>query len=321
MIIQISGGGPDRNRRFPSVASVTVSYNAASILPVQINALLRQTRSLQEIIVVDNASTDGTTDLLAQQYPQVTVLRMPQNLGIGGAIAAGLAHAALKNRHNWVWTFDGDSEPSDDALEILLNAEESLGNEDGEVGMVAALPVHRETGICYPPLFWREGFVKPTTEQLRQSIWFADLVINSGCLVRRDLIEKIGLPRSDFFIDFVDFEYCLRARSHGYKIAVVTGAKVMHEIGEARKVRLPGYFRLWPDHTPLREYYMSRNLAYVAWWLYPSRRSKRFVLCHLARHAGGLLLFGSNKVAGLKKMGQGLRDGRRASLGIRFRPT
>ena len=73
-----------------SVASVTTSYNAAQVLPRQMEALLRQTRPLQEIIVVDNGSTDGTRELLAERYPQVTVLEMPANLGAAGAWSAGL---------------------------------------------------------------------------------------------------------------------------------------------------------------------------------------------------------------------------------------
>lgn len=304
-----------------SVASVTVAYNSAHVLPRQMEALLRQTRPIQELIVVDNGSTDGTTDLLAERYPQVTVLRMSENLGIGGALAAGMTYAALEKEHGWVWTFDSDSIPNDDALDALLDAVKSLGREGGEVGIVAAVPVHRETGTRYEPLLWRDGFAKPSAELLRQAIWFADLVISSGCMVRRDVVEKVGVPRADFFIDFVDFEYCLRARSHGYKIAVITRAKLAHEIGNTRKIRWPGYSRLWLDHAPLREYYMSRNLAYAAWWLYPSRAVKRFAIRYLARHAGGVLLFGSHKLACLMKMAQGLWDGRRATLGIRFRPS
>ncbi len=303
-----------------SVASVTVAYNAARVLPRQMEALLRQTRPLQEMVVVDNASTDGTSDLLTERYPQVTVLRMSENLGMGGALAAGLAYAALGKRHDWVWTFDGDSVPNDDALQSLLEGEASLDNAEGETGIVAALPIHRETGDCYHPLLWRDGFVKPSDELLRQPIWFADLVISSGCMMRRSVVEKVGLPRADFFIDFVDFEYCLRVRSHGCRIAVITQAKVAHEIGKARKVWLPGYSRAWPNHAPFREYYMSRNLAYAAWWLYPSLSTKRFVVSSLVRHAGGVLLFSSNKLACFKKMLQGFRDGCRANLGIRFRP-
>lgn len=303
-----------------SVATVTVAYNAAGILPVHIEALLRQSRSLQEIVVVDNASTDSVGTLLAERYPQVTVLRMAENLGVGGGFAAGLRYAALVKRHDWIWMFDQDSVPNDDALEALLEGTDSLGTTASEVGIVAALPVHRETGICYPPLLWRDGFVKLPPEALRQPTCFVDLVISSGCMVRRDVVEEIGLPRADFFMYFLDFEYCLRARSRGYKIAVVTRSKFAHEMGNAQKVRFAGFSGLWPGRTPLGEYYISRNISYAAWWLYPNHSTKRFVVSHLARHAGGVLLFSPNKLACLKKMAQGFSDGYRGSLGIRFRP-
>jgi GT2 family glycosyltransferase len=304
-----------------SVASVTLAYNSEQFLPKHLDALLRQSRSLDEIIVVDDASTDGTSALLAERYPQVTVLRMPENLGLGGALATGISYAALEKRHDWVWMFDHDTIPNDDALEALLGGTESLRELNGELGIVASLPVHRATGICYPPLLWHDGYVRPSDELLRQPTWFADLVISSGLMVRREVVEKIGLPRADFFIDFIDFEYCLRVRSRGYKIAVVTGSQIGHEIGDATKIGLLGYTWLRSGHAPWREYYISRNMTYVAWWLYPNAATKRFVVRYLARHAGGVLLFGSRKLACLKRLAQGFWDGRRASLGIRFRPN
>jgi len=311
----------------PSVASVTTAYNAARRLPRQLDALLSQSRPLAEIVVVDNSSTDGTWELLAAEYPRVTVLRMAENLGAAGAWSAGLEYAALQKRHDWVWAFDDDSVPESTALARLLADTESAqaeGQTNGDIpapiGMAAMLTVNPQTRACYPPLLWRHGFVKPSAAMLEQPVWFADLTYTSGLMVRRELVESIGLPRADFFMDFFDFEYCLRARAHGFRIAVVTGVKLAHEIGEARPVRFAGYSALWPNHAPWREYYMSRNLAYAVWWLYPSGRGKRFALRHLARHAAGVVLFGSQKLACLKKTVQGFRDGRRARLGFRFGP-
>jgi GT2 family glycosyltransferase len=284
-------------------------------------ALLRQTHPLDEIIVVDNASTDETCELLAEQYPQVTLLRMSENLGLGAGFAAGLAYGALEKRHDWVWTFDQDSVPNDDALEILLDGVASLENLSGELGMVAPLPVHRETGTFYLPLLWRDGFVRPTADLLNQRIWFADLVISSGCMVRSDVVEKIGFPRADFFLDFIDFDYCLRARRNGYKIAIVTACRLNHEIGSCRELRFLGWSHFWSEHPPWREYYKSRNITFAAWWLHPSSRTKRFVIRHLVRHAGAVLLFSSNRFACLRKMAEGFCDGRNATLGARFRPV
>jgi rhamnosyltransferase len=186
--------------------------------------------------------------------------------------------------------------------------------------MVAPMPVHRETGTYYPPLLWRDGFVRPSTELVNQPIWFADLAVGAGCMIRREVVETIGLPRADFLMDYIDFEYWLRARSRGYKLAIISRSQLSHEIGNARKVRLLGHSRVWSDHAPWRNYYMGRNLAYMGWWLYPNRRTKRFVVRHLARHAGGILLFGSKKLACLRKLALGFWDGRQATLGVRFRP-
>jgi len=303
-----------------SVATVTVAHNERNVLGRQMEALLRQSRPPDEIVIVDNSSTDGTLAFLADRYPQVTVLRMSENLGAAGALAKGLAYAALEKRYDWILTLDADSTPGDEVIETLLRGARSLAHCNGNLGMVAALPFHRETGACYPPLLWRERFVKPSAEQLQQPAWFADLVYSSGCMVRREVIEKIGLPRADFFMDFFDFEFCLRARSHDYKIAVITGAPLAHEVGKARRVRLAGWSHLWQSYAPWREYYFSRNITYAVWWLYPSRRSKRFVARHLARHAAGVALFSSQKLACLRRMVQGFWDGRRARLGVRFLP-
>jgi len=303
-----------------SVASLTIAYNAAHALAGHIDALLGQKKPLQEIIVVDNASTDETRSLLAACYPQVTVLRMAENLGAGGALAAGLAYAAREKKHDWIWMFDQDSVPAPGALETMLQEAQRFGGNSSEVGILAALPVDQHMENSSSPWLWRNGFVKTPSELLSHPVLFTDLVITSGAMVRRAAVEKIGLPRSDFFIDFVDYEYCLRARSHGYKIAVITRAKLYHEIGKAHKVRFLGRRYLWSQHRPFREYYISRNLAYSVWWLYPSLPAKGFVLRHLMRQAVGVLLFGSERLDCLKKMVQGFWDGRRASLGVRFRP-
>jgi len=303
-----------------SIASVTIAYNGAKILPRQIDALLGQARALQEIIVVDNASTDGTTAMLAQRYPQVTVLRMKENVGAAGAWARGLSYAALEKRHDWVWSFDDDSVPNAFVLANLLDGICSLNGTQADVGMVAPIPVHQKTGTCYPPLLWQNGFVKPSVNYMQTPLWFADLIIASGCLVRSELVGKIGLPRADFFMDFFDYEYSLRARLNGYKIAVVPSAKLDHEIGNAREV-WAGRSRLWTSYAPWREYYNSRNIAYAGWHLYPTSETKRFVLGHLARHAGAVLLFSPKKTACLRKMAQGFWDGCQAKLGIRFTPN
>lgn len=302
-----------------SIASITTAYNAAHILPRQIDALFAQSRPLQEIIVVDNASTDGTSAMLKERYPQVTVLRLEQNTGASGGSAAGLKYAALKKKHDWIWNFDGDSVPAESALQIMLSSRAEIA-EESMVGMLAPLPVHEETGVYYPPLLWRDGLIKPPKEVLDQLVWFADVAVASGCLVRRDVVETVGLPREDFFMDYFDFEYCLRIRRHGYRIAVVNGCHFLHELGDTLVRRFGSYSHIWAKHSPWREYYMARNLIYIVFWLYPTPKTKRFIVLQLMRRAATNLLFGTERVATFRKMFQGVIDGRRGRLGIRFLP-
>jgi rhamnopyranosyl-N-acetylglucosaminyl-diphospho-decaprenol beta-1,3/1,4-galactofuranosyltransferase len=297
-----------------------MAYNAGRALPRQMEALLAQRRPLQEIIVVDNASTDGTSAMLAERYPQVTVLRMTENLGAAGAWAAGLSYAVLEKGYDWVWTFDDDSVPESSALEALLHGIHTLGETDPEIGMAAALPIDRGTGSSYRPMLWRNGFVKGSPELLQRPVWMADLVIASGCMVRRGMVEKIGLPRADFFMDIFDLEYCIRARSQGYKIAVITSAKLTHEIGKVRKIKFMGYKRSWLSQPPWREYYISRNLAYLAWLLYPNLATKISIGRYLAVHLAQVLLFSCDGLTCAMRMVQGFGDGLRGRLGIRMRP-
>jgi GT2 family glycosyltransferase len=303
-----------------SVASVTVTYNSARVLPRLMDALRRQTRPLDEIIVVDSVSSDGTRELLAELYPEVKVISIPENIGAAGAVGTGMEYAALERKHDWVLTFDDDSVPQDDALEALLKGIRTKAADDERIGMAASLPVQLKTGTCYEPLFWRDGFVRPPADLLREPVFFPDLVISSGCMVRREVVERVGVPRADFFMDFMDFEYCLRVRARGYRIAVVTASKLAHEIGNAREIRLLGWVRQTAEHAPWREYYGSRNLVYIAWHLYPSRKTKLFALRFVMRHAVGVMLFSREKFACLTRMAQGFSDGWRGRLGARFLP-
>ena len=303
-----------------AIASVTTSYNGVRVLPRHIDALLKQTRMLREIVVVDNGSTDGTSAMLAERYPQVTVLRLEQNLGAAGGWAEGLKYAAIEKGYDWVWNFDDDSVPGPDALDKLLSAVAEIG-DSLKIGIAVPLPVHEKTNTPYPPLFWRDGFVKPGKDILRKPFYFADMAIASGALVRREMVREIGFPRADFFMDFFDFEYSMRARQRGYKVAVITACKFAHEIGNAQHVQFLGFNRLWTVYPPWREYYIARNLCFAAWHLYPSSRAKRFAALYVLRRATRILSFGRRRIETVKKMLRGLLDGARGKLGIVFTPN
>jgi GT2 family glycosyltransferase len=299
-----------------SIASITIAYNGEGYLRKHLDALLGQSRPLSEIIVVNNASTDGTLGLVSQEYPQVTLLNLPTNVGVGGGYAAGFEYALKSKHHDWVWVFDQDSLPKHDALKRLLEAVDLVGEKGSELGIAAPLSVHSETQRHYRGLLWRNGWQRVPAYP-KTDVSFVDAVISSGSLIRRMAVQTAGPPRADFFMDYIDLEHCLRLRRSGYKIAVVRRSVLEHALGDPKIVKISGITRVWADHVPWREYYKARNEVFTVWSFYPDWRSKLSVVRRFARHALGILLFGKEKLACLKMMYLGIVDGRAGRLGIR----
>ncbi|SRR5579871_181225 len=304
-----------------SIASVTVAYNGAHTLPRHLTAVKQQTRKVDEIIVVNNASTDDTLKSVAAVDPKITIVNLPKNSGVGGGFAAGLEYAALQKKYDWIWLFDQDSCPAPDALEQLLNAAAKHGTRNPGIAIVAPVCRHPQTGLSCPGMSWRNGRLVQTPIDPGNDVTFVDTVISSGTLIRRDAVERAGLPRADFFMDFVDHEHCLRIRRHGFQIAVVRDSVLQHSLGEPRRVRFLGRSTSWTDHAPWREYYMIRNEVFTLWNHYPGLRVKIFTLQRLAWHMLGIALFGREKLACFRMIARGFRDGRAGRLGIRYLPT
>jgi rhamnosyltransferase len=298
-----------------SIASVTVVYNGAAAIRQHLDALKKQTHSLDEIILVNNASTDDTLSILAASYPEISILNLPTNTGVGGGLAAGLEYA-LKNKHDWIWLFDQDSRPEPNSLDDLLSGL-SLVSTAQSVAILAPLCMHPETKMVFRGFNWNKSrlVLAPVPDQ---PVAFVDSVITSGSLIRKDAVEEAGLPRADFFMDFVDHEHCLRLRRHGFSIAMVRNSIVHHSLGEPKTFHFFGKTKFWTDHAPWREYYKTRNEIFTVWRFYPQLAAKFFALSRLLRHAAALLIFGKRKNACLAMMLRGLLDGRAGRLGIRF---
>src|SRR5437588_6913660 len=106
------------------------TFNDADIIDQTIVAVRRQTRPVDGILLVDNASTDTTLE--QPSVRNVSVLRHPENLGTSGAVHSGFRFA-LEHDYDWIWLFDADSVPEADALQKLLDLytgwPQSLQNE------------------------------------------------------------------------------------------------------------------------------------------------------------------------------------------------
>lgn len=241
-----------------SVAAIVVTYNRSDMLRRWLQDLADQTRPVQEIIVVDNASEDGTEAVMLQEYPWVTYVRMSENVGPGGAWAAGM-EVAYHHGHEWFWVFNDDSFPSATTLEQILGYDDQLTEGVGMLCPVADLGSYQICGI-----YWK-GRAVYYHQNESAGPWLVDGVTFAGPLISRKVVDSIGYPRSDFFFMFEEYEYCLRAREAGYQIAVLPGATVRHLTAGST-----GFSPPW------RGYYQSRNhlvmvlerrsLTELFWW-------------------------------------------------------
>ena len=303
-----------------SIASVTVAYNGVTSLNRHLESLKRQSRRLDEIIVIDNGSTDGTRSLIAKEHPEVKLICLPENQGVGAALETGLSYAALEKSHNWVWLFDQDSEPEPEGLERLLSGLGFFEGTEESVAILAPTSVHPSSQTVYPGLCFERGKFVPVVADAASPAVQVDMVISSGTLIRKEAILRVGMPRADFFIDFVDFEYCLRLRRHDFKIVVIRESKLNHAIGDATSRKLFGRIRHGTNHAPWREYYMTRNETFTMWHFYSGVRTKAFTLYRIAWHMMDVFLFSRDRFACFAMIYRGFVDGRAGRLGARFLP-
>jgi GT2 family glycosyltransferase len=252
------------------------TMNDAAVIEQLLEGLGRQTRPPDAILIVDNASTDGTLD---RTFPEnVTIIRNPENLGTAGAARIGCAHA-LEHGFDWVWIFDADSVPEPDALEKLLAFFERLPREQREqVCFLAGRPLTETGEIKQAPIrlegSWGMTYVPvASAEEFTQ----CDCILWSGSLYRTAAIARIGLPSADYVLDAAELEYGYRARQLGFTSYVVHNSTTHHDVGRPagvtrRRLRL-GPLRLWLfEVSPLRCYYNVRNCLYLFIYVVKPRR-------------------------------------------------
>lgn len=205
-----------------SVAAVVVSFNRLDYLKKCLRALEEQTRPLDEIIVVENGSTDGSADYVRQNHPGITLFETGANLGGAGGFAWGV-ELALKHGHSAAWLMDDDAEPRKDALAPLLHAMDS----EPRPGFVAPL-VEDEKGEIVQgnlPTISTDPLAQLSAQKLGGiALSHATFV---GVLVDLELAALMPLPYADFFIWFDDVEYTKRLARESFGVHIVS-ARMKH---------------------------------------------------------------------------------------------
>ena len=242
------------------LVAVVVTYNRKCLVERLMKALAAGTVIPDEVIVVDNASTDGTAEALAGPgLPlPVHVLRLPTNTGGAGGFHSGI-EVAVQGGAELIWLMDDDGMPDRHCLERLL----PRLHDHEFVGPVVVAEDTPER-LCFPIRLPGSARVLHRIDEVRAAAvdgLVTDVLIPfNGVLITRGLVERIGTPRAEFFIWGDDVEYLWRARRAGATVATVGDALFRHpatdDLGSPMLFGLSTY-----NHTAsdLKHYCMCRN--------------------------------------------------------------
>jgi rhamnopyranosyl-N-acetylglucosaminyl-diphospho-decaprenol beta-1,3/1,4-galactofuranosyltransferase len=264
---------PDGDQR---IIAVVVTYNRLALVRRLVERLVQVPR-VDEVLVIDNASRDGTGDWLASTLveevaerttmggrrsgasgaPRVRHRTLPTNRGGAGGFHDGLAWA-IDRGADLVWLMDDDGLPEPDCLGKLL------ARPDLDFWGPAVVAEDDPSRLVFPirlPGTSKVVHDLAAVEDAATDGLIRDVVIPfNGVLVTKELVDRIGLPREDFFIWGDDVEYLWRAREAGARCATVVDAHVRHpatdDLGTPMMRGLTTY-----NHSPsdLKHYCMARN--------------------------------------------------------------
>jgi len=242
------------------VIAVVVTYNPDfTRLEILLESLALQ---VQGIVVVDNGSSISiATWLDSVHFPSVLrVVLLGENRGIAHAQNVGI-RASKDYGACYVILFDHDSIPSPDMLAFLKSASKRKLEQGFKVAGVG--PNYFDSRQGNPPPFVKVSGLRvhrqPCTTH--DSVVEVDYLIASGCLIPMSTIDEVGDMREDLFIDYVDIEWGLRAKTKGFQSFGVCGAMMAHDLGD-EPIEFLG--KRYPLHSPLRHYYHFRNAV----WMY-----------------------------------------------------
>lgn len=274
----------------PRIAAVVVLYHPG---PEVVGNIRSWAWQVETAYAVDNSETsDPAFGARLADLGNVTYLSQGENMGIARALNIG-AERAIEQGCDFLLTMDQDSVAAADMVTLMLEC-------------LDARNVTRP-GIISPFHVTKSGHL-PGREACQDVM----TPMTSGCLLNLEVYRAVGPFRDDFFIDFVDNEYCLRLRKNGFAVCRANLARLEHSVGDTKKY---GPF-IATNHSPLRRYYKTRNRFKVFHeYVRDFPGHCIFDMVRLAKEVASIILFEEEKLSKLSMMWRGWCDYRRKKFG------
>ena len=237
---------------FKKLYTIIINHNGRKYLKDCLESLMgvKVDGFKHQIFLIDNASWDNSVAYVKKRFPQFKIRRNHQNLGFTGGANLGL-QIALKHKAKYILLLNHDTLVTSNFLQTLLD----FAEKKEKVGIVSPLivtPGKRPkiwfAGGVIDPVRFSAGHVSLGEKVNRRLKKPFETEFTSGCamLIKRQVIEKIGLFDDRFFLYYEDVDFSLRAQKAGFKCIVVPEAKIVH-----RKIQ--------SEIGDQKEYYLARN--------------------------------------------------------------
>ena len=277
-------------RREPRCVCIVVTRDRPALLAQCLDAVQRQTRRPDLVIVVDNASGPETQAVLATRAA-VSVLRLPTNTGGAGGYCAGIRRA-LDCGADWLWIMDDDGRPcTPGCLASLLD---TAGATAADLVGPLVVDVDDPDRLAFP--IRTRGQTRFRVNEMEDQgpiEGFAHLF--NGALIHAGLVRRIGLPDPRFFIRGDEVEFLYRARRAGARIVLDVATRFLHpgSHAEIHPILAGAFYAVWPQ-DPVKQYFQVRNRAYI----FLRYRMWLFLAADVVRYGAFFLITRQGDVAG-----------------------
>ena len=300
-----------------SETSLTTEYNVAAIIvtynpdPLVLSEVLKATwPQVHAIVIVDNGSAINVSGWAASlEKVNIHVISLQENRGIAAAQNVGV-HWAVQHGGNFVLLMDQDSIPEETMVNKLLVTYHCLkSNQNKKISAIGprfkdSKSGHLSKHVCFKG--FGTGRVECTPGDHAVP---ADFLIASGSLIETSIFASVGYMEEGLFIDHVDTEWILRAKSKGFHAWGHCDAVMTHSLGENRVRLWIGRWRDIPIHKPFRYYYVFRNSLLIRRRDYPCVEWKRIDMIRLGQLFLFMALFHPNRIQVLRMMFRGVLHG------------
>lgn len=293
------------------VICIVVTFNRKKLLKRCIDSLLSQTKKIDKILIVDNASTDGTIEFINENYSSnrnIEILQLVRNIGGAGGFYEGMKYA-LKFEYNWFWLMDDDGFPEESCLEKIYNFS-YLNSLDAISPIQINIDDLEELAF---PITYKNKKITGKYQNINSTKYINNGAnLFNGLLIKSVDVQKIGLPLPELFIRGDEVEYTKRMKKNNLKFGTLVNAKFFHPSDKSERITiLCNLLTMRDAHSDFKNYYMFRNRA-VAFiedgnsWLLP---------LDFIRYTYYYLIVKKMNLKGLKLWCTATIDGMRGRLG------